>query len=245
MAIRAWKSRFKKTAGGAIALAAWDLLRYEALRESYGGPFNDQRARADLFRSLLAALECTVIVETGTYRGTTTAHMQRVSGLPVYSADDDLRSHLFAKVRFWGNPFVQVVKDDSRRFLLRLLPGHDGRFARPFFYLDAHWAEDLPLAEEIRIIFTLCPQAVVMVDDFKVPADPGYRFDDFGPGKVIDLALLAPLQDLGFQVFFPAIGSENESGHRRGCALLVLDPQMVQALSGMPELRPHREGGEA
>jgi hypothetical protein len=44
-----------------------------------------------------------------------------------------------------------------------------------FFYLDAHWNEDLPLAEEIDLIFSRSPCAVVMIDDFEVPGDPGFR----------------------------------------------------------------------
>ena len=61
-----------------------------------------------------------------------------------------------------------------------------------FFYLDAHWNDDLPLADEIDIIFSRCPWAVVMIDDFEVPSDPGYQFDDYGPGKALVLGYIRP-----------------------------------------------------
>jgi hypothetical protein len=56
-----------------------------------------------------------------------------------------------------------------------------------FFYFDAYSNEDLPLAEEIDIIFGRSPHAVVMIDDFEVTDDPGFAYDDYGPGKALNM----------------------------------------------------------
>jgi hypothetical protein len=49
-----------------------------------------------------------------------------------------------------------------------------------FFYLDAHRYEDLPLRDEIRIVTRHWSEVAIMVDDFEVPNDSDYRFDDYG-----------------------------------------------------------------
>ena len=55
-----------------------------------------------------------------------------------------------------------------------------------FFYLDAHWNEDLPLAEELDTIFCRSSNPVVMIEDFQVPDDPDYGYDDYGPRKSLN-----------------------------------------------------------
>ena len=101
-----------------------------------------------------------------------------------------------------------------------------------FFYLDAHWNADLPLAEELEIVFARCPAAVVMVDDFQVPDDPGYGYDDYGPGKTLTPDYIAPMvasHDLA--AFYPATPATEESGERRGCVVLARDDVHGAALS--------------
>ncbi len=72
-----------------------------------------------------------------------------------------------------------------------------------FIYLDAHWEDDLPLAEELRIIAGAWRSAVVMIDDFQVSDDDGYGFDDFGPGKALTQSYL-PKEDLaGWELYYP------------------------------------------
>ena len=53
-----------------------------------------------------------------------------------------------------------------------------------FIYLDAHWEEDLPLAEELAVIARATTRCIVMIDDFQVPGD-GYAYDNYGPGKAL------------------------------------------------------------
>jgi hypothetical protein len=102
----------------------------------------------------------------------------------------------------------------------------DGPLATPndsplFAYLDAHWNADLPLAEELEIIFSRRPEAVVMVDDFEVPGDVGYSYDDYGPNKALDADYIAPVVARHYlERFYPSTPSEAETGMKRGCVVL-------------------------
>jgi hypothetical protein len=51
-----------------------------------------------------------------------------------------------------------------------------------FFYLDAHWYDDV-LAEEFDLIAEHWARYVVMIDDFVVPHDPGYEYDTYAAGR--------------------------------------------------------------
>jgi hypothetical protein len=107
-----------------------------------------------------------------------------------------------------------------------------------FFYLDAHWGEDLPLREEIEIIFGNCPRAVVMVDDFKVPDDDGYRYDSYKNGESLTMDLLDPLSSLGLTFYFPSLRSELETGGKRGCAVIAQSPEVTTKLKAASTLKP-------
>jgi hypothetical protein len=107
-----------------------------------------------------------------------------------------------------------------------------------FFYLDAHWNEDLPLADEIDIIFGRSSNAVVMIDDFEVPGDPGFDYDDYGPGKALNAEYIAPLAEKhGLAIFYPSVPSREETGRRRGCTVLCKSAFLGRALQHIPLLR--------
>ena len=92
-----------------------------------------------------------------------------------------------------------------------------------FFYLDAHWGERLPLAEEVSFILKTWREALICIDDFRVDDDPGYRFDSHG-GVPLSLDYLAPVLRGGPTVFAPAARSETETGARTGSVYIVVGP---------------------
>jgi hypothetical protein len=220
-------------------LGAIDYMRFPSLATSWGGPFNGQPARRALFREIVAKLHPCAIVETGTYLGTTTAFMAQ-TGLPVYTIEAHPRKYGFVRVRFWRTHNIILLHEDTRTALRKLLGGPLGglRDRSLLFYLDAHWNEDLPLAEEIEIIFGRCQLAVVMVDDFQVPGDPGYGYDDYGCGKSLTVDYIAPVVlAYGLQSFYPATPSITEGGWRRGCVVLAHQASLTRKLDSMPLLR--------
>ena len=108
------------------------------------------------------------------------------------------------------------------------------------FYLDAHWDVDLPLAEEIDLVFSNWSEAVVLIDDFQVADDTGYGFDDYGFGKALTMAYISTMQDkFELKVFFPTSPSSQETGARRGCVVLVANPILDAAIGNLGGLRPY------
>ena len=190
---------------------------HPARLDAWGGPFNGQCFRQLIFSDLVRACAFTAVVETGTYRGTTTVFLARNSSVPVYSSEANPRFFQSAKRRLKAFPNVHLYDLDSRIFLAQVpLPD----IARPFFYLDAHWEDDLPLAEEVQFILQHFQSFVIMIDDFEVPGDSDYRFDDYGTGKRLSLRDFPFHQDARLCVYVPSRAGNQESGSRRGCVIL-------------------------
>lgn len=203
-------------------LGRLDYYRFPEQAASWGGPFNGQQFRQRMFQELLKTVRFDMIVETGTFRGTTTEYLASVSKLPVLTVEADARCYGFARTRLRKLSNVSQANDDSRAFLAHILDGDAVATKTAFFYLDAHWGQDLPLFDELKAIFTRCPRAVVMIDDFQVPGDDLYQYDDYGDGKALTPEYIAPLvARLGLVQFFPAAGGAEETGMRRGSIILV------------------------
>jgi hypothetical protein len=224
------------------------------------GPFNGQTARQALFVEIFAHTRPDAIVETGTSLGATTEVLSQ-TGLPVFTIELYPRHYGFARARFWRKQNVKLLYADSRDGLRRLfnesLRAFSGRTV--FFYLDAHghvFGEDLPLAEEIDIVFTQCPAAVVMIDDFEVPTDAGYGYDDYGQGKALVASYIRPAMSAHqLWAFYPstpsvadypstpmaAAGYADPARLRRGCVVLVKEAHHATALESLPLLRPAAE----
>jgi hypothetical protein len=205
---------------GERATGALEYFLRPSMRGSFGGPFNGQRHRREIYDEIRARLRLEAIVETGTFRGTTT-RILATSGVPVYTVEMHPRFHAYCGVRFWweGWSNVRLYRSDSRTFLRRLVADPAVPKLDVFFYLDAHWDDDLPLREELEIIFGNWKRTVVMIDDFEVP-DSRYKFDDYGPGKALNLAYLQPvLSAHGPAVFFPSENASSEAD--RGCVVLL------------------------
>ncbi len=97
---------------------------------------------------------------------------------------------LLARARLEKYQNVDLREVDSVIALRALTQKLTDRAAPTLFYLDAHRQEQLPLREESELALAHFPKAVLMIDDFEVPDDPGYGFDDYGPGKRLCLAYL-------------------------------------------------------
>jgi predicted O-methyltransferase YrrM len=200
------------------------------------GPFNNQQFRRQIFEWIVADVRPAYIVETGTARGGTTAFMAERTPVPVFGIEIDTRRITFAGLRLKSRPAVRLLHGDSEALLDSLLRGGDLPSGIGFFYLDAHWGEALPLAAEIEQIFTHRPESIVMIDDFNVPDDPGYGYDDYGPGKTLAIDYVRPVvTKLGLRGFFPACHSTQETGFRRGT--LMLARSSADRLAACPLLR--------
>jgi hypothetical protein len=232
-----------------------DYLRSPRLGAEWG-PFNGQTARQALLVDLVAKTRPHAIVETGTSLGATTELMS-LTGLPVFSIELYPRHYGFARLRLLGKRNIKLLYGDSRTGLSKLLDGPLQALAdrTVFFYLDAHGHvyEDLPLAEEIDIVLSRCLSAVIMIDDFEVPWDTGYGYDDYGPGNALVWDYIKPaIAAHQLRAYYPstpsaldypstpmaAAGLAVPGRLRRGCVVLAKENCHQAALTSMALLRP-------
>jgi hypothetical protein len=220
-------------------LGTLELYLRPHLKDSLGGPFNGQQFRQTIFLELISTFKFEAIIETGTYRGNTTEFLSKKSQLPVYTVEQNRRLYYYSKRRLRHLKNVNVELGDSIAFLERIaqdytVPKHD-----IFFYLDAHWDKNLPLFEEIDLICKYWNMSVVMIDDFQVPGDEGYIYDDYGSGKRLSLEYLYPLSKVQMTAFFPSKPSQYETGARCGCVVLAQYNAAAKKMSLVNSLRPH------
>lgn len=227
--VRAWL--------GDEQLGMLDYWRRPEWRATWGGPFNGQAFRQRLFAELCSRVQFAAIVETGTYRGATTTYLRQAARVPVHSFESAPRNYGFARARLLLTRGVHLHRTDSRAGLEWLATARALPPGPVFFYLDAHWKDDLPLSEELDLAFAHWPQAVVMIDDFAVPDDPWYGFDDYGQRKALTLAYLGRRAAPPMAVWFPACASSAETGERRGCVVLARDAALIERIESMRTLR--------
>lgn len=150
--------------------------------------FNHEAIRAYIFWKLHQKFGCTSFVETGTLWGHTAGFVRRVFNTPVYTSEIYSTYYLVSRANLvWANK-VNIFRSDSRDFLASIC--HQATIGgNPMFYLDAHWYDYLPLPDELVHIGENCRQAVIVIDDFYVPSDPRFNYDEY-PGVRIDLEVL-------------------------------------------------------
>ena len=190
-------------------------------------PLNGQELRQSTISTLIHSFEPDLIAETGAYLGSSTRFFAGF-GAPVVTAEKVPTHFAIARARLRSSANVVICLGDSRS-VLHHLAGPEGHARRPFFYLDAHWEEELPLRDELELVWAHWPDALVAIDDFFIPSDPGFGYDDYGPGARIDLEYCATPDDV--VAYFPAHASDQETGLRRGTCYLGRGEPARRALS--------------
>jgi hypothetical protein len=183
--------------------------------------FNGQELRQKIYYDILKFCDIKLIIETGSFRGATTEFFIKSSPVNIYSCEISSRYFIFTRLRFLGQKRLKLYNSNSVEFLEAVSNNPDATRHITFFYLDAHWEDNLPLFEELKMILKKWDKAVIMIDDFKVDGDSGYGFDNYGINKVLELKYIAPLLSQ-FNVFFP-ISSTKETGNKRGSVILTND----------------------
>lgn len=183
---------------------------------------NHEFMRSCIILKLLEALAVDAFVETGTHQGRTCFLIASQTNLPIFSSEVNEKylrvARLFLKC--FGSR-VQLNHMDSIQFLNRLLTRQ--RFRCPLFYLDAHWYSKLPLIQELQTILKYVDSFIVVIDDFRVPADSQFGFDCYGK-TVLEWQLIQHvLVDSGrsMAAYFPAYPSSLEVGDGRGWVVIA------------------------
>ena len=205
-------------------------------RPWWARPMNSQSARCALAKQIIKDCEIARIIETGTFFGTTTEFFAAF-GLPVVTVELNPAHAAQSRERLKTLKNVRLLEMDSISAMQELVHDRSDRSVPTLFYLDAHWEKHLPLRAEAELAVSNFPQAVLMIDDFKVSDDPGYSFDDYGPGKRLDLDYLRASNLPELTVYFPSTPSHREDGARRGCVVATANPEMAAILDQIALLR--------
>jgi len=124
-------------------------------------------------------IKVTSIVETGTFLGSTTKLFARLfPEIPVYTCEIIKENYEKAKKILFKYPNIHVYHMSSPDFLNMLIK-EKLLGEMPMFYLDAHWLDQWPLEQEIKIISKEIKNSIVLIDDFKIPGNSTFAFDSY------------------------------------------------------------------
>jgi len=91
---------------------------------------------------------------------------------------------------------------------------------------------------ELDVVFAQCKRAVVMIDDFQVPFDNGYGYDDYGAGSALtEVYMDAAIACHGLCVLYPSKPNSAEDGSRRGCVVVAREAVYGDVLRSFPLLK--------
>lgn len=136
-----------------------------------GGPFGFDVHTALLFEELVVAYRPTAIVETGCFLGDTTAYLAAAySDTPIFTCDINAGAAKFTASRLRRNNHVTVKHCDSPHLVTEVSEQH----SRVIFFLDAHWDERWPLADELSAIHS----GIAVIHDFDI-GHPRFDYDEY------------------------------------------------------------------
>ncbi len=175
----------------------------------YRYPLHGDVVSIKLFKEIVEEFDIDTIVETGTFRGFTTGLLASMfPKIKIYTCEINGFNYLQAKKNLAQYKNVHVFKGTSPQFLSHLLDNKKIS-NNTLFYLDAHWLDDWPLEEEMKIISTRLKNAVVVIDDFKVPGDSNFAFDRYGSKECALPMVIASISPKNtYDLLFPSYGNE-------------------------------------
>jgi hypothetical protein len=207
--------RIVNAAKGAKAL----LRRLRWIRRppwsGFGEAFNGQAVRRGTFEFLVKQFSPTAFVETGTFVASTTKYLASL-GPDTYTVELNPGFQTVARLALRRAENVTLICGDSVAGVRHIAEAK--AVERPLAYLDAHWEERVPLAEELDCLFANWDEVIAVIDDFYVPEDPGYGYDIYA-----GVALAADGLDLPSDALlgYPAGLATSETGSRRGTAFVA------------------------
>lgn len=129
-----------------------------------------------------AARQCAQFVETGANVGSSLCHLAKTfPQLPCFSCEPDKEAFQFARQKAAALPNARLFHEPSPQFLHTLAAQQPGFCDKEtLFWLDSHgFGFHWPLREEIEFITSRFATACIFIDDFKVPGQPQFLFDEY------------------------------------------------------------------
>lgn len=184
-------------------------------------PMNGQRNRLRTSFLLSEILKPDYAIESGSYLGTSTQYLASLVSTKTYSIEINQEFSSVAKARLKEDidaNRIEIIDGNSAVQMPLILDRINPAASNVLAYLDAHWLEHIPLLEEIQSLLNWGGNFIAVIDDFYIPGDPGYGFDQYENHRV-DISHV-PVSD-EISVWIPSANSSTESGARRGTAYVV------------------------
>ena len=142
-----------------------------------GAAFNQSPELIPFFAYLTDNYKIDVIVETGTWKGDTTALFAFLCS-EVHTAEVLHNHYEIAIHRLSAFPNAHCHLGSSPEVLNTILPAFKNK--RVLFYLDAHWGAYWPLRDELAAIRkTHKNNCIIVIDDIQVPNRPDIPYDGY------------------------------------------------------------------
>jgi hypothetical protein len=190
-------------------------------------PFNGQARRWQTISAIARKFQGSHAIETGTFLGSSTPYLSSLVSGKTYTIEIDKSSANKSLKRFAQNHAaldIELILGDSAVQITNILKMIDPKNQRIIAYLDAHWLEAIPTADEILALHNWGGVWIAIIDDFKVPAQGGYGFDRYG---IVEIGPNIVPKSKGLRVFLPSGTPEHETGSRRGTGY-VFSPVAVE-----------------
>ena len=181
---------------------------------------NGQYKRLQFFLNLCSIIKPTVLIETGTYLGSSTIFFAQFIS-QIYTIESEKKYFDLSQKRFKNLNISNIkgVLGDSELTLRLILKEIEPDTKEILVaYLDAHWYEKIPTTQELNQLIDWGGPFIAMIDDFKVEDDPGYNYDEYN-SVTVGVNLIPRNKDLF--LFYPKIKAELESGARRGLGIIL------------------------
>ena len=184
------------------------------------GPFNEDVFMQDAFLELKKKHKIKLVIETGTYHGTTTEWLAKnfktVYTVEVNKEFAEIAAKTLSKYKnchqFLGNSV------DSLEFMLT-----QGKPDLPkLVFLDAHWYAN-PLLGELEVIAACGIKPVLVIHDFYNPFHPDFGYDVYPDQKItynfeyVSAALEKIYGKDGFKHWY----NQKATGAKRGCLFVT------------------------
>ena len=169
-----------------------------------------------------AAKVCPQFVETGANVGSSLHYFAKhFPSTPCYSCEPDLEAFQAAQSKIAEFKNVILVNEPSPEFLYqreKTLAAQD-----TLFWLDAHgYGFHWPLKDEIAFITRVCRRARILIDDFQVPDQPQFSYDEYD-GQVCGFGEIKDSLQTGirYRLVYPCYTEKTSTFHPlRGWVLI-------------------------
>lgn len=155
----------------------------------------------------------TTFLETGTYLGWTSKIVSNYFE-KVITIENNYQYYLEAVENLKENKNCYLYHGSSYEVMDKILKEGDDKI---FFFLDAHWYEELPLLNELKIIKDKKIKPIIAIHDFFVPDENGmakFGFDTYGDQRLDFEYIKKALIEIYGEKFYIKFSSEstNNSG---------------------------------